>query len=187
MIRFRTSQLDSLPSEACQVRVRIGTHQQQIVDAWFHRNPANPYIAGPEIVAFIKSQVPRDETRAILLTEENDHLLCINDDAELDDPLAYGVSDILSDGCFLNVEYIERILNRLTEKRNLILQGPPGTGKTWLAQRLGLALIGRVVQEPQLRIVQFHPNLSLRRFRARLEAIRRGQALSPRRCIPADG
>ena len=43
-------------------------------------------------------------------------------------------------------------------------QGPPGTGKTWLAKRLGMALVGRLVQEPQLRSVQFHPNLSYEDF-----------------------
>jgi 5-methylcytosine-specific restriction protein B len=76
----------------------------------------------------------------------------------------YGIDSILSDGCFLPRDEIERILQRLREKKNLILQGPPGTGKTWLAKRLGLALIGQVVQEPQLRVVQFHPNLSYEDF-----------------------
>ena len=56
------------------------------------------------------------------------------------------------------------MLRRLREKKNLILQGPPGTGKTWLAKRLGMALIGEDVQEPQLRSVQFHPNLSYEDF-----------------------
>ena len=34
----------------------------------------------------------------------------------------------------------------LDEKKNLILQGPPGTGKTWLAKRLGFALMGELLE-----------------------------------------
>jgi 5-methylcytosine-specific restriction protein B len=70
----------------------------------------------------------------------------------------------MSDGCFLPRSELERILRRLRDKKNLILQGPPGTGKTWLAKRLGMALVGHLVQEPQLRSVQFHPNLSYEDF-----------------------
>lgn len=76
----------------------------------------------------------------------------------------YGIDNIVSEGCFLQRSELERILRRLREKKNLILQGPPGTGKTWLAKRLGLALVGQRVQEPQLRSVQFHPNLSYEDF-----------------------
>jgi 5-methylcytosine-specific restriction protein B len=76
----------------------------------------------------------------------------------------YGIDTILSEGCFLSREELERILRRFREKKNLILQGPPGTGKTWLAKRLGMALIGHEAQEPQLRVVQFHPNLSYEDF-----------------------
>jgi 5-methylcytosine-specific restriction protein B len=76
----------------------------------------------------------------------------------------YGIDNIVADGCFLPRGELERILRRLRDKKNLILQGPPGTGKTWLAKRLGMALVGHVVQEPQLRSVQFHPNLSYEDF-----------------------
>ena len=54
----------------------------------------------------------------------------------------YGIDDIVNDGCFLERERLDSILDRLRAKKNLILQGPPGTGKTWLAKRLGYALIG---------------------------------------------
>ena len=76
----------------------------------------------------------------------------------------YGIDNILADGCFVLRGDLERILRRLREKKNLILQAPPGTGKTWLAKRLGMALVGQVVQEPQMRSVQFHPNLSYEDF-----------------------
>ncbi len=76
---------------------------------------------------------------------------------------AYAIDSILSDGCFLERSKIRGILERLRNKKNLILQGPPGTGKTWLARRLGYALIG-TKDETKVRAVQFHPNLSYEDF-----------------------
>ena len=75
----------------------------------------------------------------------------------------YSVDDILKDGCFLEREEIDRLLDRLRMKKNLILQGPPGTGKTWLAKRLAFALMGQK-DDSKVRAVQFHPNLSYEDF-----------------------
>lgn len=78
-------------------------------------------------------------------------------------PEPYSVSHILKDGCFLERHEIERLLQRLRTKKNLILQGPPGTGKTWIAKRLAFALIGEK-DNSKVRAVQFHPNLSYEDF-----------------------
>lgn len=75
----------------------------------------------------------------------------------------YSVVDILKDGCFIAREKLEKILERLRIKKNLILQGPPGTGKTWLAKRLAFALMGQC-DDTKVRAVQFHPNLSYEDF-----------------------
>jgi len=75
----------------------------------------------------------------------------------------YSVEDILKDGCFLERAEIDRLLDRLRTKKNLILQGPPGTGKTWLAKRLTFALMGQK-DDSKVRAVQFHPNLSYEDF-----------------------
>jgi 5-methylcytosine-specific restriction protein B len=75
----------------------------------------------------------------------------------------YSVDDILTDGCFVAREKLEKILDRLRTKKNLILQGPPGTGKTWLAKRLAFALMGQR-DDSKVRAVQFHPNLSYEDF-----------------------
>jgi 5-methylcytosine-specific restriction protein B len=75
----------------------------------------------------------------------------------------YDLSDVIKDGCFIDQRELERILGRLKAKKNLILQGPPGTGKTWLARRLGFALVGRK-DDRNVRAVQFHPNLSYEDF-----------------------
>ncbi|WP_232323402.1 McrB family protein [Photobacterium sp. J15] len=76
---------------------------------------------------------------------------------------SYTVSDIISDGCFLDRESISKIIAQLRHKKNLILQGPPGTGKTWLAKKLAYALMGEK-NENSLRAVQFHPNLTYEDF-----------------------
>ena len=88
-------------------------------------------------------------------------------DADIETPIAvpesYTIDDVISEGCFIAREKIEKILERLRTKKNLILQGPPGTGKTWLAKRLAFALIGERA-DGKVRAVQFHPNLSYEDF-----------------------
>ena len=76
---------------------------------------------------------------------------------------SYSLDNILTDGCFITREKLEKILERLRTKKNLILQGPPGTGKTWLAKRLAFALMGQR-DDSKVRAVQFHPNLSYEDF-----------------------
>ena len=82
---------------------------------------------------------------------------------EPDDGTPYSVGQIVDDGCFIERARLEAMLERLRDKKNLILQGPPGTGKTWLAKRLAYALIGRR-SESRVRPFQFHPNLSYEDF-----------------------
>ena len=75
----------------------------------------------------------------------------------------YHIDDIIADGCFIDRESLEKIVECIRTKKNLILQGPPGTGKTWLAKRLAFALMGQK-DNKKLRAVQFHPNLSYEDF-----------------------
>ena len=76
---------------------------------------------------------------------------------------AYSIDDIISDGSFLDESRLKVILDRLRNKKNIILQGPPGTGKTWLAKKLAFALIGKR-SDSQVHPLQFHPNLSYEDF-----------------------
>ena len=85
------------------------------------------------------------------------------DEREADAAEEYSVANVVDEGCFLERATIERFLERLRAKKNLILQGPPGTGKTWLSKRLAFALIGQR-DERRVRAVQFHPNLSYEDF-----------------------
>jgi 5-methylcytosine-specific restriction protein B len=75
----------------------------------------------------------------------------------------YDLEVLASDGCFLEPKELSDLLDRLRTKKNLILQGPPGTGKSWLARRLGFALVGRK-DDRCVRSVQFHPTLSYEDF-----------------------
>lgn len=88
-----------------------------------------------------------------------------SDDRDVDEAVGepYGVNEIVAEGCFVPLQRLNLMLERLKTKKNIVLQGPPGTGKTWLARRLGYALIGTRDQS-KLRGVQFHPNLSYEDF-----------------------
>jgi 5-methylcytosine-specific restriction protein B len=87
--------------------------------------------------------------------------------ADLEETPTYTLDDIVADGSFVPADELKTILERWRTKKNLILQGPPGTGKTFLAKRLGYALIGskdRETTRSRLRVVQFHPSLSYEDF-----------------------
>ena len=77
--------------------------------------------------------------------------------------LLYTTQSIVDEGCFVPKSELDTMLERLREKKNLILQGPPGTGKTWLAKRLAFALTGER-DDNRMRAVQFHPSLSYEDF-----------------------
>jgi 5-methylcytosine-specific restriction protein B len=76
---------------------------------------------------------------------------------------SYGVDNIIDDGCFHPRADIVEAVELLRDKKNLVLQGPPGTGKTWLAKRLGYALLG-TGDSKRVLAVQFHPSLSYEDF-----------------------
>jgi len=88
---------------------------------------------------------------------------------EVEEPAAplFTVDDIISEGCFFSAGELNDMLAKWRSKKNLVLQGPPGTGKTWLAKRLGFALVGsndRETTRSRLRVVQFHPSLAYEDF-----------------------
>ncbi|MBL9138086.1 MAG: EVE domain-containing protein, partial [Verrucomicrobiales bacterium] len=66
-------------------------------------------------------------------------------------------------GLFLAEAQFDEMLAALREKKNVVLQGAPGVGKTYVARRLGYALIGS--NDPQrIEIIQFHQSYSYEDF-----------------------
>ena len=64
---------------------------------------------------------------------------------------------------FMPESALQRLVDLLRRKKNVILQGPPGVGKTFVARRLAYLLMGDKSEE-RLRIVQFHPSYTYEHF-----------------------
>ena len=138
-------------------------HAARLVDFTFHRQPqdyawflAQPYWSEKYGGAKMTTSDPVVEPAG----PEQQELVEVEE-------TAYTIDDIIDEGCFLLREELASILDRWRSKMNLVLQGPPGTGKTWLAKRLGFALVGsndRETTRSRLRVVQFHPSLAYEDF-----------------------
>jgi 5-methylcytosine-specific restriction protein B len=78
-------------------------------------------------------------------------------------PVVYATPSLvdLAGELLVEPEWLEKIVDLLEEKRQVIFQGPPGTGKTYVARRLG-----RYFEEQggQTETVQFHPSYSYEDF-----------------------
>lgn len=162
---------------------------QDLVPTWTTTQPGSYIIAWARLVGFVQLDATPGGGRLMLTDDGEDFAAALPHDFELrwqvakteglepidetgehskttgtkDDTHAYGVQDIITDGCFLPSAEVEAAVRLLRRKKNLVLQGPPGTGKTWLAKRLGYALIGS--RDPaRLTAVQFQPSLSYEDF-----------------------
>ena len=76
---------------------------------------------------------------------------------------SYTLNQFIQEGCFLSVEQLNQLQQRVLNKKNLILQGASGTGKTWLAKRLAYAVVGHKAPG-HVHVMQFHANTSYEDF-----------------------
>lgn len=90
--------------------------------------------------------------------DESDDLVPI-DKPEASVKLRHLTGDELP-GVFINLEWVNELIDVLNVKSQVILYGPPGTGKTFLAQEIAEALAGT----QQVTLVQFHPSYAYEDF-----------------------
>lgn len=140
--------MDNLESRFKESSYSVHSYPELSLEAWLYKDPTGD--VGAESKEHAKGEVESGD----IMPDEQTNIAPI---------VPYNVENILNDGCFFDSGEIERLLDRLRSKKNLILQGPPGTGKTWLAKRLAFALMGQK-DESKVRAVQFHPNLSYEDF-----------------------
>jgi 5-methylcytosine-specific restriction protein B len=62
---------------------------------------------------------------------------------------------------YLDEPFLERVIQLLDEKKQVIFQGSPGTGKTYIARKLAEWIAGSA---DRVRLVQFHPTYSYEDF-----------------------
>lgn len=140
--------MDSLEPRFQEASYPVHSYPELSLEAWVYKDPG--------------SETPKADLAGASGDEDVDDLAqeAVRNAAPI---VPYSVDDILNDGCFLDRDEIDRLIDLLRTKKNLILQGPPGTGKTWLAKRLAFALMGQK-DDSKVRAVQFHPNLSYEDF-----------------------
>jgi len=83
----------------------------------------------------------------------------VDDISEISPNPPYSIDDIVASGVFLSKEELEQILEKLNDKKSIIIQGPPGVGKTFIAQKLAYALMQEKADD-RLEFVQFHQSYS---------------------------
>ena len=89
--------------------------------------------------------------------EEKDEQASDIDEISLNPP--YSIEDIIASGVFLIKEELQNYLEKLHEKKAIIIQGPPGVGKTFIARKIAFAHM-QEIDTNRLEFIQFHQSYS---------------------------
>lgn len=182
--------LKMLANEPGITQAELLTRLQATVPTWTTKMAPSQLLQWAKLVGFVRTELKGGIFKLFLTDEGEDYAAALPEDFETrwrleelppadvegvpeeahsqrrrDPPVLepYSIAHIVEDGCFMAPEELTSALELLRRKKNLVLQGPPGTGKTWLAKRLGYALLG---ERDRLRVtaVQFQPSLSYEDF-----------------------
>ena len=94
------------------------------------------------------------------LTKNRDDPLCDEEEPPAD-PWAQANIEALAGELLWKPSYLQKIIDGLKDKRQVIFQGPPGTGKTYVAKRIAEWC---KQHGGDFRIVQFHPSYAYEDF-----------------------
>lgn len=75
------------------------------------------------------------------------------------EPEPYSIEDMIASGVFLSGDELVSIVERLREKKAIIIQGAPGVGKTFIARKLAFALMEEQDKQ-RVKLIQFHQSYS---------------------------
>jgi MoxR-like ATPase len=91
------------------------------------------------------------------------------------DTLVLPATEALADELFVPREWLQKMLDLLAEKGQIVLYGPPGTGKTFIARALARHMTS---QGGWMNIVQFHPSFAYEDFFEGYRPVTIGDALA---------
>ena len=78
-------------------------------------------------------------------------------------PRASGLRPVtaeLASELLMKQSWLQRLVDQLAARRQVVLYGPPGTGKTWLARRIA----AHAFEPDDVRLIQFHPSYTYEDF-----------------------
>lgn len=110
-------------------------------------------------------QISKNNAEEIVKTMAKNNwekLEVVEDEKKNNSDNKYFKDDFLNDA-FISEEKYNKIVNRLNNKKNIILQGAPGVGKSYLAKKIAYSILGKI-DENKVQMIQFHQSYSYEDF-----------------------